>query len=82
MGLPQRDWQPCQATRELAYDVAFFARFDAVVWATQLMLDEDRAVYAAMLKALTGTDKAFVFTSGTSLLSDSTGATGARKSSA
>lgn len=48
------------------------ARQDIVIWAAQLMLDDERRVAAAMLAALAGTNKCFVFTSGTSLLSEPT----------
>lgn len=36
------------------------------------MLDEERAACSAMLAALAGSDKAFIFISGTSLLSERT----------
>jgi nucleoside-diphosphate-sugar epimerase len=42
---------------------------DAVIWAAQLMLEEEYRVVSAMLDALEGTGKAFIFTSGTSLMS-------------
>ena len=45
------------------------APFDAIVWAAQLMLDEERRVVSAFLDAFRGTGKIFIFTGGTSLLS-------------
>jgi nucleoside-diphosphate-sugar epimerase len=42
---------------------------DAVIYAAQLMLDEEFRVVSALLDALEGTGKAFIFTSGTSLMS-------------
>ena len=42
---------------------------DAVIWAAQLMLDEEHRVVAAMLSKLAGSGKCFIFTSGTSLMS-------------
>ncbi len=42
---------------------------DATIWAAQLMLEEEHRVVSAMLDALEGTGKAFIFTSGTSLMS-------------
>jgi nucleoside-diphosphate-sugar epimerase len=58
--------------RSLSYTPEFFASFDAVLWAAQLMLEEEEAVCSAMLRALAKTNKAFIFTSGTSLLSQPT----------
>lgn len=58
--------------RTIDFTPAFFADFDAVLWAAQLMLEDESAVCAAMLKALAGSGKAFLFTSGTSLLSQPT----------
>jgi nucleoside-diphosphate-sugar epimerase len=46
---------------------------DAVIWAAQLMLEEEHRVVTAMLEAMEGTDKAFILTSGTSLMSIPTG---------
>ncbi|WP_340317905.1 NAD-dependent epimerase/dehydratase family protein [Rhizorhabdus argentea] len=42
---------------------------DAVIWAAQLMLEDERRVVGAMLDRLKGSGKAFIFTGGTSLLS-------------
>jgi nucleoside-diphosphate-sugar epimerase len=42
---------------------------DAVIWAAQLMLEEEHSVVSAMLGALEGSGKVFIFTSGTSLMS-------------
>ncbi|MEE4453044.1 NAD-dependent epimerase/dehydratase family protein [Novosphingobium resinovorum] len=47
--------------------------FDAVIMAAQLMLDEEYRLVSAMLDALEGTDRCFVFTSGTSVMSIPTG---------
>lgn len=58
--------------RHMAIDTAFVAPFDTVIWAAQLMLEEERRVCADLLKAILGTGKAFLFTSGTSLLSEPT----------
>ena len=46
--------------------------YDAVVWVAQLMLEGERRVVGAMLDAMRGTSKTFIFTSGTSLLSERT----------
>ncbi|RON37853.1 NAD(P)H-binding protein [Pseudomonas brassicacearum] len=45
------------------------ASADAVIWAAQLMLEEEYRVVAAMLSKLAGSDTCFIFTSGTSLMS-------------
>jgi nucleoside-diphosphate-sugar epimerase len=45
---------------------------DAVIFAAQLMLDEERATVSAMLDRLAGSGKSFVFTSGTGVLSQRT----------
>lgn len=45
---------------------------DAVIYAAQLMLDEERQMVGAMLDALASTGKAFIFTSGTGVLSQRT----------
>ncbi|CAN5285344.1 NAD-dependent epimerase/dehydratase family protein [soil metagenome] len=45
---------------------------DAVVYAAQLMLDEEREAVSAMLDALESSGKAFIFTSGTGVLSQRT----------
>ena len=52
--------------------VALFERFDAIVWIAQLMLEEEASVVSAMLEALAGSGKTFLFTGGTSLLSERT----------
>lgn len=43
--------------------------FDAVIWAAQLMLEDELRVTATILDAMAGSDRTFVFTSGTSLMS-------------
>jgi nucleoside-diphosphate-sugar epimerase len=53
--------------------LAAFAQADAVIWAAQLMLEEEQRVASAMLGALAGSGKCFIFTSGTSLMSIPTG---------
>lgn len=45
---------------------------EAVIYAAQLMLDEERATVSAMLDRLAGTGKSFIFTSGTGVLSQRT----------
>lgn len=45
---------------------------DAVIWAAQLMLEEERALVAAMLERLRDETKTFVFTSGSSVMSERT----------
>ncbi|MFN3727654.1 MAG: NAD-dependent epimerase/dehydratase family protein [Allosphingosinicella sp.] len=52
--------------------IALLEAQDAVIWIAQLMLDEEHRVVRAMLDALRGTNKTFIFTSGTSLLSERT----------
>lgn len=52
---------------------AMIADFDAVVWAAQLMLEDEERVTRIMLDALAGTGRCFIFTSGTSLMSIPTG---------
>jgi nucleoside-diphosphate-sugar epimerase len=52
--------------------VALFQAHDAVIWMAQLMLDEEELVIRTMLDALRNTGKTFIFTSGTSLLSERT----------
>lgn len=47
--------------------------YDAVVWAAQLMLEDEERVTGIMLDAMAGTDACFIFTSGTSLMSIPTG---------
>jgi nucleoside-diphosphate-sugar epimerase len=46
---------------------------DTVIWSAQLMLAAERAVIDRLLTALAGSGKTFVFTGGTSLLSEFTG---------
>lgn len=48
------------------------APFDAVLWIAQLMLEDEARVVAALLAAMAGTGKTFVFTGGTSLISERT----------
>ena len=48
------------------------SRHDAVIWAAQLMLDKEQYVVRELLSLLRGTNKTFVFTGGTSLLSQRT----------
>ncbi|MGK2908290.1 MAG: NAD-dependent epimerase/dehydratase family protein [Sphingobium sp.] len=48
---------------------ALVSGFDAVIWAAQLMLDDERRVTSIILDTFAGTDRAFLFTSGTSLMS-------------
>lgn len=48
------------------------SQHDAIIWAAQLMLDEERAVLSEFLRVLRGTGKALIFTGGTSLLSQRT----------
>lgn len=54
-------------------DTAALARLvgdhDAVIWAAQLMLEDEYRVTAALLDALAGSDRPLLFTSGTSLMS-------------
>lgn len=45
---------------------------DVIIWAAQLMLEDEERVVKALLSNLKGTGKAFLFTSGTSLLSERT----------
>lgn len=42
---------------------------DAVIWAAQLMLEEELRVTSALIDALADTDRPLIFTSGTSLMS-------------
>lgn len=42
---------------------------DAVIWAAQLMLEDELAVTSALIDALAGSDRPLIFTSGTSLMS-------------
>lgn len=50
-----------------------FEKADRIVWVAQLMLAEERAFVERALRLLDGTGKTFVFTGGTSLLSQFTG---------
>jgi nucleoside-diphosphate-sugar epimerase len=58
--------------RALPYSPDFFEPFDGVLWAAQLMLEEEEAFCSAALRALAKSGKAFIFTSGTSLVSQPT----------
>lgn len=58
--------------REMHFTPEFFEQFDGVLWAAQVMLEEEEAVCSAMLRALAKSNKAFIFTSGTSLVSQPT----------
>lgn len=58
--------------RAMAFSPEFFADYDGVLWAAQLMLEEEEAACSAMLRALAKSGKAFIFTSGTSLVSQPT----------
>ncbi|MDE2597738.1 MAG: NAD-dependent epimerase/dehydratase family protein [Sphingomonadales bacterium] len=58
--------------RNMAFTPEFFAPYDGVLWAAQLMLEEEEAFCAAALRALAKSGKAFIFTSGTSLVSQPT----------
>ena len=42
---------------------------DAVIWAAQLMLEDERRVVANLLDVLEGSERTLIFTSGTSLMS-------------
>lgn len=46
--------------------------YDAVFWIAQLMLEDEARVVAGLLDALGGTQKTFLFTGGTSLISERT----------
>ncbi|WP_375397616.1 NAD-dependent epimerase/dehydratase family protein [uncultured Sphingomonas sp.] len=67
-----------QGARAVAGDVAapatiaLFADHDVVVWAAQLMLEDERRFVEAALAALADTGKTFLFTGGTSLISERT----------
>lgn len=45
---------------------------DAIIWAAQLMLDEERKVISSFINVLERTDKTLIFTGGTSMLSERT----------
>jgi nucleoside-diphosphate-sugar epimerase len=49
-----------------------FADFDAVIYAAQLLLEPENAAVGAMLSALEGTGKTFIFTSGTGVVAQRT----------
>ena len=57
---------------DTAATTALFADQDAIVWAAQLMLEDERRFVDAALEALAGTGKTFLFTGGTSLISERT----------
>ena len=57
---------------DLSSATASFAGQDAIVWAAQLMLEEERRFVDAALDALAGSGKIFLFTGGTSLISERT----------
>jgi nucleoside-diphosphate-sugar epimerase len=46
---------------------------DAVIWAAQLMLEDEQRVVGALIEALSGSGRALIFTSGTSVMSIPTG---------
>lgn len=54
---------------DLTVDSPLLTSADAVIWAAQLMHDDERRVVGVMLDALKGTGKTFIFTGGASLLS-------------
>lgn len=57
---------------DLAATVALFAGQDVIVWAAQLMLEDERRFVEAALTGLADTGKTFIFTGGTSLISERT----------
>ncbi len=57
---------------DLAAVTALFADHDAIVWAAQLMLEDEHRFVDAALEALAGSGKTFLFTGGTSLISERT----------
>ena len=57
---------------DMAAVTPMLGRYDAVLWIAQLMLDEEARVVSAMLEAMAGTGKTFLFTGGTSLISERT----------
>lgn len=57
---------------DMARVIPLLAGFDAVLWIAQLMLEDEARVVAALLDALAGTGKTFLFTGGTSLISERT----------
>ncbi|HUD31349.1 MAG TPA: NAD-dependent epimerase/dehydratase family protein [Novosphingobium sp.] len=46
---------------------------DAVIWAAQLMLEDEQRVVGALIEALAGSERVLIFTSGTSVMSIPTG---------
>lgn len=56
-----------------AFVARTFDRAERIVWIAQLMLPEERAFIDNALRLLAGSGKTFVFTGGTSLLSEFTG---------
>ncbi len=58
---------------DLAAINAMVRDHDAVIWAAQLMLEDELRVTAALIDALAGSDRPLLFTSGTSLMSIPTG---------
>lgn len=57
---------------DLAAVVSVAREQDAIIWAAQLMLEDEHRVVSAFLDAFEGTGKTFVFTGGTSMLSQRT----------
>ncbi|MBV1686455.1 NAD-dependent epimerase/dehydratase family protein [Novosphingobium sp. G106] len=57
---------------DMSQMVSALAPFDAVLWIAQLMLEDEARVVTALLNGLAGTGKTFVFTGGTSLISERT----------
>lgn len=58
---------------DLAAIIAMVRDHDAVIWAAQLMLEDELRVTSALIDALAGSDRPLIFTSGTSLMSIPTG---------
>lgn len=71
----------CGNLDDIATTTALFADHDHVVWAAQLMLEEERRFVEAAIDALAGTGKTFLFTGGTSLSPNLPTATGAKTAS-
>jgi nucleoside-diphosphate-sugar epimerase len=57
---------------DLATIAGRLAEYDAILWIAQLMLDEERRIVEAILDALEGSGRTFLFTGGTSLISERT----------
>lgn len=57
---------------DMAAVTPLLTRYDAVLWIAQLMLDEEARVVSAMLDAMAGSGRTFLFTGGTSLISERT----------